>query len=151
MSGHASDCCHFSVLKMWSPSRRVSSARCYLLSSDLCQAGKLSFDPQGSVHWQGTSDSFSAYDAGPLVIITCICRTLKTLVQKDRDWLSTILWVRWQPSFLIILKKSKMKRMWDMQWRPILEKKNDLCQSQLRQANLGRLTRFIERFMLGFI
>lgn len=30
-------------------------------------------------------------------------------------------------------------------------RKNDLCQSQLRQTNLGRLIHFIERFVLGLI
>lgn len=44
---------HFSLLKMWSPDRSVSSDRRYLLSNDLTQAVKQSWDPQNSLHWWG--------------------------------------------------------------------------------------------------
>lgn len=62
----------------------MSRDRRYLLSNDLTQAVKQSWDPQGT--GEGTSNSSFAYDAGPLVIMTCICRTLKILMQKDRNW-----------------------------------------------------------------
>lgn len=77
------------------------------LAVTLPRPGSRAAIPRAPSTGEDPSNSFFTHDTGPLVIITCICRTLNILVQKDRNRLSTILRVRWQASLLVIKKSQR--------------------------------------------